>query len=68
MLQHIADEMLEPTSVERKILQALEGLNVLEKSPNGGRRISQDGQRYVLWHCHLFAVAFLLRRLSHPSQ
>ncbi|KAI5476924.1 40S ribosomal protein s19 [Pseudohyphozyma bogoriensis] len=33
-------------SVERKILQALEKIGVLEKdTANGGRRISQDGQR-----------------------
>jgi small subunit ribosomal protein S19e len=32
-------------SVERKVLQSLEKINVLEKAPNGGRRISQDGQR-----------------------
>ncbi|KDE06519.1 40S ribosomal protein S19-A [Microbotryum lychnidis-dioicae p1A1 Lamole] len=32
-------------SVERKILQALEKISVLEKDPRGGRRISQDGQR-----------------------
>ncbi|ORY66645.1 40S ribosomal protein S19-A [Leucosporidium creatinivorum] len=32
-------------SVERKILQSLEKIGVLEKDPRGGRRISQDGQR-----------------------
>ncbi|SCV69307.1 BQ2448_2327 [Microbotryum intermedium] len=32
-------------SVERKILQALEKISVLERDPRGGRRISQDGQR-----------------------
>ncbi|RKP12641.1 40S ribosomal protein S19-A [Piptocephalis cylindrospora] len=32
-------------SVERKVLQALEKLNLLEKSDNGGRRISQEGRR-----------------------
>ncbi|KAK4057361.1 Protein component of the small (40S) ribosomal subunit [Microbotryomycetes sp. JL221] len=30
-------------SVERKIVQALEGLQILEKDPRGGRRISQQG-------------------------
>jgi small subunit ribosomal protein S19e len=32
-------------SVQRKICQSLEKIGVLEKSDNGGRRISQDGQR-----------------------
>merc|ERR1712225_161866 len=32
-------------SVERKVLQGLEKIGVLEKDPRGGRRISQDGQR-----------------------
>ena len=32
-------------AVQRKICQALEKLGVLEQGPNGGRRISQDGQR-----------------------
>jgi small subunit ribosomal protein S19e len=32
-------------SVERKVMQALEKIGVLEKDPRGGRRISQDGQR-----------------------
>lgn len=33
-------------SVERKVLQALEAIGVLEKDTvRGGRRISQDGQR-----------------------
>jgi len=32
-------------SVQRKICQSLEKLGVLEQGPNGGRRISQDGQR-----------------------
>lgn len=32
-------------SVERKVLQSLEKIGVLEKDPRGGRRISQDGQR-----------------------
>jgi len=33
------------SSVQRKICQSLEKLGVLEQGPNGGRRISQDGQR-----------------------
>ena len=33
------------TSVQRKVVQALEKIGVLEKSDNGGRKISQDGQR-----------------------
>ena len=32
-------------SVQRKVCQSLEKIGVLEKSANGGRRISQDGQR-----------------------
>jgi len=32
-------------AVQRKICQSLEKLGVLEQGPNGGRRISQDGQR-----------------------
>ncbi|KAI9597899.1 40S ribosomal protein S19-A [Syncephalis fuscata] len=32
-------------SVQRKALQALEKLGVLEKSPEGGRRITKDGRR-----------------------
>ena len=32
-------------SVQRKICQALEKIGVLEQTDNGGRRISQDGQR-----------------------
>jgi len=32
-------------SVERKVVQALEKIGVLEKDARGGRRISQDGQR-----------------------
>ena len=32
-------------SVQRKVCQALEKIGVLEKSEDGGRRISQDGQR-----------------------
>ncbi|OZJ06056.1 40S ribosomal protein S19-B [Bifiguratus adelaidae] len=32
-------------SVDRKALQALEKINVLEKDTKGGRKISQDGQR-----------------------
>jgi ribosomal protein S19E (S16A) len=32
-------------SIERKILQGLEKIGVLEQDPRGGRRISQDGQR-----------------------
>lgn len=33
------------TNVQRKICQSLEKIGVLEKSDNGGRKISQDGQR-----------------------
>ena len=33
------------TSVQRKICQSLEKIGVLEQTDNGGRRISQDGQR-----------------------
>ncbi|KAI5811863.1 40S ribosomal protein S19 [Pyronema omphalodes] len=32
-------------SVDRKVMQALEKIGVLEESPKGGRRISQQGQR-----------------------
>lgn len=32
-------------SVQRKVIQGLEGIGVLEKDPKGGRRISQDGMR-----------------------
>ncbi|KAI9103276.1 40S ribosomal protein S19-A [Phlyctochytrium arcticum] len=32
-------------SIARKVMQALEEIKVLEKDPNGGRRISQDGQK-----------------------
>lgn len=32
-------------SVDRKAMQALESIGVLEKDARGGRRISQDGQR-----------------------
>jgi len=32
-------------SVNRKVLQALEKIGVLEHSPKGGRRISDNGQR-----------------------
>jgi len=32
-------------SVARKVLQSLEKIGVLEKDPNGGRRITRDGQR-----------------------
>ena len=32
-------------SVQRKVCQSLEKIGVLEKSENGGRRITQDGQR-----------------------
>lgn len=33
------------SAVQRKICQSLEKIGVLEQGPNGGRRISQDGQR-----------------------
>ncbi|WFD30957.1 40S ribosomal protein S19 [Malassezia sp. CBS 17886] len=32
-------------SVQRKVLQSLEAIGVLEHHPKGGRRISQDGMR-----------------------
>lgn len=32
-------------SVDRKVMQALEKIGVLEENPKGGRRISQQGQR-----------------------
>lgn len=31
--------------MQRKVCQSLEKIGVLEKSDNGGRKISQDGQR-----------------------
>ena len=31
--------------MQRKVCQSLEKIGVLEKAPDGGRRISQDGQR-----------------------
>lgn len=34
-------------AVQRKVVQGLEGIGVLEKDPKGGRRISQDGMRDV---------------------
>lgn len=33
------------TNVQRKVCQSLEKIGVLEKSDNGGRRITQDGVR-----------------------
>lgn len=33
------------SNIVRKSLQALEKMKLVEKSPNGGRRISTDGQR-----------------------
>lgn len=33
------------TSIQRRVCQSLEKIGVLEKSDNGGRKISQDGQR-----------------------
>ncbi|KAG8686779.1 40S ribosomal protein S19 [Ceratobasidium sp. 395] len=33
------------TNIQRKICQSLEKIGVLEHAPDGGRRISQDGQR-----------------------
>eukprot|EP00243_Klebsormidium_subtile_P003333 TRINITY_DN16698_c0_g1_i1.p1 TRINITY_DN16698_c0_g1~~TRINITY_DN16698_c0_g1_i1.p1 ORF type:complete len:189 (+),score=52.35 TRINITY_DN16698_c0_g1_i1:68-568(+) len=32
-------------SVQRHVMQQLEALKILEKHPNGGRRITSDGQR-----------------------
>jgi len=32
-------------SVDRKVMQSLEKIGVLEEAPKGGRRISQQGQR-----------------------
>uniref|UniRef100_A0A3Q1E9K6 Small ribosomal subunit protein eS19 n=1 Tax=Acanthochromis polyacanthus TaxID=80966 RepID=A0A3Q1E9K6_9TELE len=32
-------------NVARKVLQALEGLKMVEKDPNGGRRLTPQGQR-----------------------
>ena len=32
-------------SVQRKVCQSLEKIGVLEKAPDGGRRITQDGVR-----------------------
>ena len=36
-------------SVDRKVMQALEKIGVLEESPKGGRRISQQGISLSLW-------------------
>ncbi|KAF8310273.1 hypothetical protein DL93DRAFT_2084661 [Clavulina sp. PMI_390] len=33
------------SGVQRRVCQSLEKIGVLEKAPDGGRRISQDGQR-----------------------
>jgi small subunit ribosomal protein S19e len=33
------------SNIQRKVCQSLEKIGVLEKAPDGGRRISQDGQR-----------------------
>ncbi|KAF8644530.1 hypothetical protein AX16_008406 [Volvariella volvacea WC 439] len=33
------------SNIQRKVCQSLEKIGVLEKSDNGGRRITQDGQR-----------------------
>uniref|UniRef100_A0A672KAB3 Small ribosomal subunit protein eS19 n=1 Tax=Sinocyclocheilus grahami TaxID=75366 RepID=A0A672KAB3_SINGR len=32
-------------NVARKVLQALEGLKMVEKNPNGGRRLTPQGTR-----------------------
>ncbi|KAJ0003411.1 hypothetical protein NQD34_008509, partial [Periophthalmus magnuspinnatus] len=32
-------------NVARKVLQALEGLKMVEKDPNGGRRLTPQGHR-----------------------
>ena len=32
-------------SIARKVMQSLEKIDVVEKDPNGGRRISSDGQK-----------------------
>jgi len=33
------------TSVARKVLQSLEGLKLVEKDPNGGRRLTAQGRK-----------------------
>ena len=33
------------TNIQRKVCQSLEKIGVLEQSENGGRRVTQDGQR-----------------------
>lgn len=33
------------TNIQRKVCQALEKIGVLELGPDGGRKITQDGQR-----------------------
>lgn len=33
------------TSIQRRVCQSLEKIGVLEKAENGGRKITQDGQR-----------------------
>lgn len=42
-------------SVDRKVLQALEKIGVVELNPKGGRRISQTGQRDLDRECSLVA-------------
>ncbi|TPX69337.1 hypothetical protein SpCBS45565_g02612 [Spizellomyces sp. 'palustris'] len=45
-------------SIARKVMQALEGIKVLEKDPVGGRRISTDGQK------DLDRIAAQIRRVA----
>lgn len=51
-------------SVQRKVVQALEAIGVLEKDPKGGRRISQDGMRDL----DRIAVACLEKQQEDESE
>ncbi|KAI3620325.1 hypothetical protein CBS9595_002292 [Malassezia furfur] len=51
-------------SVQRKVLQSLEQIGVLEHSPRGGRRISQDGMRDL----DRIAVAVLESQAEEESE
>uniref|UniRef100_A0A8C4F4I4 Small ribosomal subunit protein eS19 n=1 Tax=Dicentrarchus labrax TaxID=13489 RepID=A0A8C4F4I4_DICLA len=65
-------------NVARKVLQALEGLKMVEKDPNGGRRLTPQGQRDLdriagqvarchdcPFYCPIYVV--FLRRYMHVT-
>ena len=47
-----------PTGVARKALQALEGLKLAEKDPNGGRRLTSQGR----WDLDRTAAQFKVKK------